>query len=166
MEVEPATADDVEAIRAIARESWEHDYPGILSSESLQAGVEDWYSPQRVRDAVTWARADLLVARLDGTVVGFAHAVHDFDRAEGNLLRLYVHPDHRGDGYGTALLEAVRDAQVDRGASHLRAMVLAENDPGNAFYERFGFERVETNDVTIGGETYTENTLQLELDGE
>lgn len=161
MRVEPATNDDVEAIREIARESWEHDYPEILSSESLDAGVEDWYSEARIRDSVRWSRADVLVARADERVVGFVHAVYDFDGAEGNVLRLYVHPDHRGDGVGRTLLEAVREALFERGATRIRAMVLAANELGNEFYRRFGFELEETNDVVIGDETYTENTYVL-----
>lgn len=162
MRVEPATSDDVEAIRDIARESWEHDYPDILSSESLDAGVEDWYSEARIRDSVNWPRATVLVARLEDGAVGFAHAVFDADRNEGNVLRVYVHPDHRGEGVGGELLRSVEAALSERGAERIRAMVLAANDVGNAFYRRFGFERVETSEVVIGGETYTENTYVLE----
>lgn len=162
MRVEPATSDDVEAIQEIARESWKHDYPDILSSESLSAGVEDWYSEASIRDSVDWPRAVVLVGRVDGTVVGFVHAVLDADRDEGNVLRLYVHPDHRGNGYGTALFEAVRDELVDRDADRIRAMVLAANETGNAFYERLGFEQEGASEVVIGGETYTENTHVLE----
>jgi ribosomal protein S18 acetylase RimI-like enzyme len=158
MRVETATHEDVEAIERVARASWEHDYPKILSSESLQSGVEEWYSADHIRDSVDWPRASVLVARDGDTVVGFVHAVLDADRDEGNLLRLYVGPDHRGRGVGTALFEAVREELSGRGADRLRAMVLAANEVGNGFYEHLGFERVGTSETTVGGETYTEHT--------
>jgi ribosomal protein S18 acetylase RimI-like enzyme len=162
MHVDTATRDDVEAIRDVARASWEHDYPDILTSESLQAGVDEWYSTDSIRDAVDWPRASVLVARTDGDVVGFVHAVFDADRNEGNVLRLYVDPEYRDAGVGRTLLESVRDALSDRGADRLRAMVLAANDPGNAFYEHLGFELDGESEVVVGGETYTEHTYVLE----
>lgn len=162
MRVEPATGDDVEAIQAIARESWEHDYPDILSSESLREGVGEWYSADRIRDSVHWPRATVLVGREDGEVAGFVHAVFDADRNEGNVLRLYVHPDHRGAGHGSELLDAIEEAMFERGAERIRAMVLAANEVGNAFYREAGFEREESAEVVIGGETYTENTYVVD----
>lgn len=162
MRVEPATNDDVEAIEAIARKSWAHDYPDILSSESLREGVDEWYSADRIRDSVRWPRATVLVGREDGELAGFVHAVFDADRNEGNVLRLYVHPDHRGAGRGTELLDAIEEAMFERGAERIRAMVLAANEVGNAFYREAGFEREESAEVVIGGETYTENTYVVE----
>lgn len=161
MRVGTATNEDVEGIGRGARDSWEHDYPNILRSESLQSGVEEWYSADHVRDSVGWLRASVLVARDGDAVVGFVHAVLDVDRAEGNLLRLYVHPDHRGEGVGTRLFEAVQQELFDRGAERLRAIVLAANEVGNGFYEHPGFERAGTSETVVGGETYTEHTYVL-----
>lgn len=159
MRVDPATREDVAAIERIARESWSHDYPELLSSESLQEGVDEWYSERRIRDAVDWPDAYLLLAREStDEPVGFVHAVFEAEAQTGNLLRLYVHPDHRGDGYGTALLEAAHEALFDRGADRLRAMVLAANEIGNEFYRAFGFEHEGTETVYIGEEAYEENT--------
>lgn len=164
MDVQPATIDDVDGIQTIAKESWEHDYPDILSSESLSEGVDEWYSTDAIRDSVDWPRASVLVAREDDAVVGFVHAVFDADRNEGNILRLYVDPEHRGAGVGGALLDAVRDELFDRGADRLRAMVLAANDVGNAFYDHLGFQLDGESEVVIGGETYTEHTYTVERD--
>jgi len=163
MTVREATTADLDGIRQVAKASWNADYPDILSRESLEDGFDEWYSPDRLRDSIGWVRTLLFVAESsDGDVIGFVHAIRDPGGDHGNLLRLYVHPDHRGDGTGRSLFEAVRDELVDTPVDRLRAMVLEENESGNAFYRHLGFELERTELTTIGGDTYRENTYVLE----
>jgi ribosomal protein S18 acetylase RimI-like enzyme len=161
MTVREATADDVEAIRDVARASWERDYPEILSRETAEEGVMEWYTADAVRDAVVSPRTRLFVAVDDDAVVGFAHAILD-SGSEGYIMRLYVHPEHRGEGIGTALAERVRTDLFERGADRVHAMVLADNDLGNAFYRDLDFERTAEATTTIGGESFREYTYTVE----
>lgn len=162
MDVRKARNPDIEGIQTVARRSWEHDYPGILSRETITDTVEEWYAPERLEFAIDRDDALLVVAVADdaeGGIVGFAHAV----RSEGmeTVLRLYVDPDHRGRGIGTRLLETVRADADERGGSRLEAMVFEENDPGNAFYRSYGFERRKTGTTAIDGEEYAEAVYEL-----
>jgi|AntDeeMinimDraft_4_1070355.scaffolds.fasta_scaffold01105_4 ribosomal protein S18 acetylase RimI-like enzyme len=162
MTVREATTDDVDAIQDVAHSSWTEDYPDILSRESIQEGFDEWYSDDLVRDSIIWSRALMLVAERDDEVVGFAHAVWNLDEKEGNILRVYVVPEHRNAGLGQQLLEETRDRLVDQDVERINAMVLEANEPGNAFYRGFGFEQVATEPITIGEDTYTECTYVLE----
>ena len=182
MTVREATADDVDAIREVARAAWAADYPGILSRETAARGVEEWYDSSHIEGELAGSRTRLFVACVEGDdedeseaggegeteparVVGFAHAELGRDD-EGYLLRLYVHPDHRSRGFGRRLVERVRDDLFAHGAERVNAMVLAANEPGNDFYRAFGFERVDEGETTIGGESYREHTYALERGGE
>ncbi len=164
MNIRDATTDDINDIRQVAETSWDGDYPDILSRETIHEGVDEWYSPDQLRDSLAWAHTVILVAERDDAVIGFVHAVFDRESTTGDILRLYVHPDHRGEGVGRRLFEAVRDELTAVGVAQLRAMVLAENDVGNGFYQSFGFELSDTEDITIGGERCQENTLVLSVD--
>lgn len=168
MTIRQASADDIEGIRSVARAAWEGDYPAILSRETVAAGVEEWYAPARLETEFADPRTRVFVAVDDAEgVVGFAHAVVGSDASglgddgQGHLLRLYVHPDHRQQGLGRALLKRTCAALFDRGVARIRAMVLAANDLGNEFYREFGFERVAESETTVGGETYPEYTYEL-----
>lgn len=163
MSIRTATTADVDGIRRVARDSWESDYPAILSRETVDSGFEEWYGDDQIRQAVTDPLAIVPVAEKDGLIVGFAHAI--LDREEGTILRLYVHPDHRRDGVGTALFSEVESRLGEHDVELLRAMVLAPNDPGNEFYEQLGFEQVDSAETTIGDDTFTENTYERRLDG-
>jgi len=203
MTVREASADDVAGVREVARTAWEADYPEILSRETAERGVEEWYESSHLDEGVTGSRTRLFVACVDGTdesdstddgervdeadgvddatgaedaesaedaedaaeVVGFAHAELGGDD-EGYVLRLYVHPDHRNRGLGRRLLGRTRDDLFAHGAERINAMVLAANEPGNAFYRSLGFEKVEEGETRIGGETYRENTYALERETE
>ncbi len=161
MDVREATTDDVEGIRTVARRSWEADYPTILSRESIGEGLEEWYAPERLRFDAGSDDALLLIAADGEAVAGFAHAVIDESEDVGTLLRLYVDPDHRERGLGTRLLDEVRERLDEYGCSRLEAMVLEGNEPGNAFYRSYGFERDRVGATTIDGDPHDEVVYAL-----
>ena len=163
MSVRPASTDDIEAVRTVARDSWEADYPEIMSRETVDEAVDRWYSPEQVHSAVENPRMFLLVAERDTGPVGFVHAFLDDDA--GVVLRLYVHPEHRGENIGTKLFEEIRDQLFEHGVERLHAMVLAANEPGNRFYQSLGLERVDSGETTAGGESFTEHTYELQSEG-
>jgi len=161
MTVRPADPDDIDAVKRVAERSWTADYPDILSRETAEAAAEEWYGADSLAAELDAERTLLSVVEADDRVVGFAHATWNDD--EGYILRLYVHPDHRGAGHGRELLAATRTALADRGVDRVSAMVLAANDGGNEFYERFGFERADESETVIDGESYRENRYVLDV---
>lgn len=161
MEIRYATSADLSGIEAVAEASWEHDYPDVFSRESAVEGVHEWYAEETMAGELLQSDAVVHVAERDGTVVGFAHAAWTGD--EGDVMRVYVHPDHRGQGVGSALLETAVATLFERDVERVRAMVLAENEPGKAFYRSHGFEREdETHETSIAGERYEEYGFVLE----
>jgi GNAT superfamily N-acetyltransferase len=54
------------------------------------------------------------------------------------LEDLYVKPDHRGSGYGIALLSNLAQICVQRGYGRLDWWVLDWNSPARGFYESLG----------------------------
>ncbi|WP_254768352.1 GNAT family N-acetyltransferase [Salinilacihabitans rarus] len=138
--IEPATPADVETIAdqwvRLARGQRGH------GSHVLADG-----NRETMRATLAAHRLDggLLVARLDGDVVGFAsftleRGALELDATRGVLSNLYVDPGHRGRGIGSALLGAVEDALVERGADVLALEVLADNEAARRFYRREGYE--------------------------
>jgi ribosomal protein S18 acetylase RimI-like enzyme len=166
MSIRTATEADVEGIRRVARRSWETDYRDVLTRETVEEAVDDWYAPDRIEAEFEDDRTLLLVAERDGDVVGFSHATWHDAEAEGYILRLYAHPDHRREGLGRALLERTCDELTARDVERINAMVLSANEPGVAFYERFGFAFVDEHETTIGDERYPESRYVLEPDGD
>jgi len=74
MDVRTATRDDTDAIRRVAEQSWKTDYPEILTSETAEEAVTDWYTPEQIAAELDENQTLILVAEREDTVVGFAHA--------------------------------------------------------------------------------------------
>lgn len=154
MEIRRATGADVGGIRRVAERSWEADYPSFLTRETITSGVEEWYNPDSIRADLGNPLTVLLVAVEDETVVGFAQGHREED--VGHLLRIYVDPDHRRSGVATALFDATCETFRSAGVERIRAMALAANDPGRAFYRSLGMDQVDTGTTTIDGDRYDE----------
>jgi len=88
------------------------------------------------------AAASVLVADVDGTVVGFASYSMLWPAAEAAasafLKEVFVEEAHRGLGIGRALFGAVSSDAQRRGATRLDWTVDASNPSAAAFYEALG----------------------------
>jgi ribosomal protein S18 acetylase RimI-like enzyme len=157
MHYREATPDDIDAIRAIATASWEADYPAIISRETIEQGIDEWYAPEALERELDDDQTILLLA-VDEAPCGFVHAVAA--EGTGHLLRLYVEPDRRREGLGGRLLDEATERLLAHDIDRLRAMVLSANDAGIDFYRTKGFDVVENAETTIGSKTYAETTLE------
>jgi putative acetyltransferase len=88
----------------------------------------------------------MLVAELDGRVVGFAELItyppHPRHRHVAELNMVCTHPDFGRRGVGRALTEAVIDlADNWLNVRRLSLIVFEDNAPAIRLYEHLGFER-------------------------
>jgi ribosomal protein S18 acetylase RimI-like enzyme len=163
MEIRPPETDAEirELIRAHGL-SWREAYDDILPESVLDAmtveptpeDVEGW--PDRL-DSDDGA---VFVAVVEGAARGFVDVRWGAENTksfvgsdEAGVKAIYVHPDWWGEGLGTALLDRGLEAVPDD-VETVRLEAFADNDVGARFYEARGFERVETDETEIAGETY------------
>ena len=87
-------------------------------------------------------RAEVLFVTVDGKAAGFALFFHNFStflgRAGIYLEDLCVLPEHRGKGYGKALLRQLAAIAVERGCGRLEWSCLDWNQPSIDFYLSMG----------------------------
>jgi GNAT superfamily N-acetyltransferase len=87
--------------------------------------------------------AEVILAETEsGQSTGFALFFHNFSTWEGRpgiyLEDLFVRPEHRGRGYGKALLVELARLAVERECGRLEWSVLDWNEPSIAFYKALG----------------------------
>lgn len=92
-------------------------------------------------------RAEVIFAVKDGREVGFALFFHNFStflgRAGLYLEDLFVWPEHRGRGYGRALLRELARIALERGCGRLEWWCLDWNKPSIDFYLSLGAKPME-----------------------
>lgn len=158
MNVRSATHKDFEAITAVARDTW-HDTYDELEADTIDRTVDNWYTDDSM--PLEAPGTVVLVAEQGGRLVGFTHAVAQGDTAD--ILRMYVHPNHQGEGIGSALHERLIDEIESYDVDRVRSIDFAFNDTSRAFYEGLGFEQTDTGEVEIDGEFYDEAVYALDL---
>ena len=132
--VRTARPDDVPAILDLVRElaAYEREPDAVEATEkSLHTAL---FGPAPAAYAH--------VVEHDGAVVGFALWFLNFSTWLGRhgiyLEDLYVRPEHRGRGYGRALLRELARLCVERGYGRLEWWVLDWNEPAIGFYRSLG----------------------------
>ena len=116
-------------IRALA--DYEHMLDDVVATEEI---LSDWLFERRVAEA--------FFAVEDGVEVGFALYFHNFSTFLGRggiyLEDLFVLPEHRGKGYGKAILTRLAQIARERGCGRLEWACLDWNKPSIDFYLSLG----------------------------
>lgn len=91
--------------------------------------------------------AEAVIAEIDGKPVGMALFFHNFSTWTGwrglYLEDLYVTPEARGAGVGTALLKHLAGIALDRGCTRFEWAVLDWNVNAQAFYKAMGAQSMD-----------------------
>ena len=126
-------------------------WPGwfaLLEHGSLEAGREDPADLGAYREALAEIQAtpgsDVLVAELDGSVVGmcqlvvFRHLQHRGGRC-AEVESMHVHPEVRGLGIGTLLLDVALESARRAGCYRVQLTSDRRRSDAHRFYRRQGF---------------------------
>jgi Acetyltransferases len=157
MNLRDAEPDDVDDIRRVARESLDASYGDVVTEDVLLDAVDMWYGEDALAEKITDDSTFLPVALEGEEVVAFAES-YVVDRRErvGEIDWLHVHPDYRGQGFGTALLTRVESMVRDAEVTRIEGQVLKTNESGTAFYEQSGYEQAGERAISIGEQEFAE----------
>lgn len=148
--VEPARAEHLAEISALAAVIWRAHYPGIISPAQIDYMLARMYDVEVMRREIesgtAWFRA-----LVDGTLRGFASVGPTETATEFKLHKLYIHPDWQRHGLGSALLQKCESAARARGATTLMLNVNKRNAVALAAYRQRGFTIRESIVADIGG---------------
>jgi GNAT superfamily N-acetyltransferase len=133
-DIRPATREDVPLILRFVRElaKFEREPDAVKATVPMLEEALFGASPA----------AEALIAETGGTAMGFALFFHNFSTWTCTrtlyLEDLYVTPQARGEGVGTALLRHLAGIALARGCVRFEWSVLDWNEPAIAFYRAMG----------------------------
>lgn len=137
MEIVRITKDISSKVSELYALSWKAGYRNIVSQKYL-----DELSPERWTSSLQDSPYDGYVLQDCGKFVAtssIAPAREEDWYGWGEIISLYVLPEHFHQGYGRKLLAFVTDRLREKGYRRIYLWVLEENRQARTFYEHNGF---------------------------
>lgn len=147
-----ANPDQIDNIIQIAYATWPATYADILSPEQLSYMLEQFYNKSYLSERMEKGNLFYLVQQED-ELLGFMELEIDEKPGYTKLHKLYVLPKAQGLKLGRLLLdEAVSIAK--KAAQTGLFLNVNRYNKAKDFYEKQGFENIETVDIHIGNGFY------------
>lgn len=133
-----AAPGDEHVILGLIRElaEYEHALDEVIATPELLA---EWLFERKT--------CECLILSTGGEDAGMALFFHNFSTWLGRggiyLEDLYVKPEHRGKGFGTALLAKLAQIALERGCGRLEWACLDWNTPSIEFYKSLGAQTMD-----------------------
>ncbi len=132
--------EEVEAVVALARETWQRHYTPLIGAEQVAYMLEKFQSELAVSDQLAGGYEYYLV--IDGGVrAGYFALVPDAAGKRLMLSKIYILAERQGQGLGTEVVAFVERRCREQGLNTLWLTVNKHNSGSIAFYERAGFVR-------------------------
>lgn len=144
--IRSAEASDIEKLQTLARTIWQATYTTLITPAQIEYMLANRYDAELIRSQLADLDHAWRLACWPIEPIGFAHA-----RSEGEVCKLYIHPDFQRRGVGLALLDDIKHFARAQRAQQLRLQVNRGNTNAIAAYQRYGFTIREARVFDIGG---------------
>lgn len=138
-DVTPATMDDLERLVALWQDlaAGQRDHGSTVVPEGSVETVRESLAQHVLSDGVRVARDDEIVGFV---MFGPDDTGFERDRRRGVVRNVYVVPGARGEGVGTALLDAAEAELAAAGVDVVVLEAMADNERARSFYRERGYD--------------------------
>ena len=169
MEIRLLTPDDAEAWWHLRLEALSNDPASFADSaeEHLKTTVESAGELLAKSDPASNFVVGIFEESKLIATAGFYRYKHNKERHKGHIWGVYVRPESRGKGVGSALMkEIVRRAREMDGLEQI-TLVASANLPAQRLYKTLGFESygIEPHSLKIGNDYIDDVLMVLWLQG-
>ncbi len=151
-----AAAPDATALAELGRSTFVEAFGHLYRPEDLEAFLDEAHSVVAFRRILEDDHNVVLVAQSPNRALGYGIAgrcklpVEHVEARAGEIKRLYVRAEARGQQLGTQLLDRLIDELERREYDPLYVGVWSENFGAQRLYTRYGFLKVGEYDFAVG----------------
>lgn len=136
-----ATTEDIPVIMDIHQRSWLFAYKHCLPLQLIQNHTANRYNMWK--ELLAKNDDEQYVAVFNGKIIGFLGVIAprdvDLFKDTRELQGLYLDPDYVGRGFGTRIINWVKNSTLSMGCTRISLWVLAQNIRAKNFYRKNGF---------------------------
>ncbi len=166
--IRPCTLQDAPALGLVGAATFLETFAGKLDGEAIVAHCAQAHDPDRYRQLIgmgchAWlaeiepGRAPVGYALIGPSLLTMARP------GELDLKRIYVLDRWHGAGVGAALMAAATAYARADGQSRLLVGVYSGNAKAQAFYAKWGFQRVGERQFNVGSKVYQDWVYAFDL---
>jgi diamine N-acetyltransferase len=168
------TAQDTDALAALARNSFAGAFAHLYADEDLNIFLKASYAPHVIADEMANPLRLYRVAEQGGALIGYCKLKLETGfggdlradmagRKIMDLSQLYMRSDATGKGIGDALMTWALDEAKARGYDDILLSVYSENYGAQRFYARYGFTKYADIYFMVGNHRDDEFLYRLQL---
>lgn len=146
--VRKATVKDIPLIRELTFAIWPQTYSSLLKQEQIDYMLDMMYSESSLQKQLEQDGITFIIIYEKETPVAFA-AYNETKPQVWKLHKIYVLASQQGKGMGKFIIHFIVDEIKRQDAKALQLQVKRDN-PAQHFYNKLGFEIIETADFDIG----------------
>lgn len=146
--VRKATVKDIPLIRELTFAIWPQTYASLLTQEQIDYMLNMMYSESSLQKQMEQDGITFIIIYEEETPVAFA-AYNETKPQVWKLHKIYVLSSQQGKGTGKFIIHFIVDEIKLQNAKALQLQVKRDN-PAQHFYNKMGFEIIETADFDIG----------------
>jgi diamine N-acetyltransferase len=158
MRIRRCGQSDLEALRKIARETYNGAFRAMNTPETMDRYLEEAFAPARLAAELANPASEFWFLYLESELAGYlkvndAPAQSDLnDPRSLEVERIYVRSAHKGKGLGRALMEHAEALARQRARTSLWLGVWEKNREAIRFYEKMGFRPAGRHTFRMGDE--------------
>ncbi len=156
---------DQEQMAHIKVDGWRTAYDKIVASKYLNELNYEAQTERYIRSFEDYK--DLVLVAVEGNEV-LGYSCFDikkfYEKYDSELVSLYIKPDHKGKGIGSALFKETVKELLSRDRKNMIVWCFAENEKAIRFYEKLGGKNVEMKQAKIGDNYYKEYGFYFDLE--
>ncbi len=158
-----ASSSEIKIIMDLASKALPTEFSGILTTDEIDMTLERMYSQEVVQNSVESGR-HFIIVNVDGKDVGFGSFIKEGPELYF-MSKLYVLPEFREHGVGTALFNALcKEIRAHQGNSPCTVELLANHSSSAiSFYKKMGMERVREMLFDLDSFEIAEEVYSMEL---
>ena len=167
--IRQAVAADLETLLVVATRTFYDAFAATNTPENMQAYMSAAFTPEQFQQELADPQSTFLLAELAGQPVGYAKLIRSevpecvAEPKSIELSRLYVDQNVLGAGIGPALLQHCFALAREAGFQAMFLGVWEHNPRAQAFYRKWGFERVGEHLFQMGDDAQTDWWMMRKL---
>jgi ribosomal protein S18 acetylase RimI-like enzyme len=162
IEIRKVTADDIEALARIGRQTFEETFSDTNSDENMVKYLEEGFSIDKVTDEVYNIDSPFYFATLNEQVIGYLKLntgksqTEPLDDDALEIERIYVLAAYHGQKVGQLLYSQAMQVAEERKSPFVWLGVWEKNPRAIRFYEKNGFVAFDKHVFKLGEDEQTD----------